>query len=45
MNSRDALLDAVESGPPTREIAERMREIRHRNHFGPDIEKALRRSF
>jgi hypothetical protein len=39
--SRDRLLDAVDSGVETRELAQRMRDLRATNHFGPQVESAI----
>ena len=40
--ARRGLLDAVDSGVESRDMAGRMRELRVRNHFGPLIEDAFR---
>lgn len=41
-SARNSLLDAVESGIESRNVTERMRDLRAINHFGPTLETALR---
>lgn len=40
-NTRDRLLDAVDSGVESRTVAERMRSLLEQNNFGPTIEQAF----
>ena len=35
-------MEAIEHDREVREMADRLRERRRRNHFGPDLEKAMR---
>jgi hypothetical protein len=40
-HSRARLLDAVDSGIESRQLAQRMRDLRATNHFGPQVESAI----
>jgi hypothetical protein len=40
-HSRSKLLDAVDSGAQSRELAQRMSDLRRENHFGPKVEDAI----
>jgi hypothetical protein len=41
-HARDGFLDAVDSGIEARQVVDRVGEIHKANHFGPDIERAMR---
>jgi hypothetical protein len=41
-HARDGFLDAVDSGIEARQVVDRVGKIHKANHFGPDIERAMR---